>query len=125
MRNLIIGFWILLTGCQITGLDRVDHGELNPIDPPGIYSLWYDDMEDCLDERGNFHAIKWFTSKEVMWDSESANALWMPGSRIILHERVFNAGVGAERIVKHEMIHDIMWEGFTLHGDPAMDCQYE
>lgn len=94
-----------------------------PFEPPTLYQTWWDELETCSRRSGDFQRVEWHLveagpdrtfpcgPRECAGAWESPHAIYIAGGYM-----------GAELLVKHEMIHDLVQSG--SHLDRAFfDCR--
>ncbi len=114
MRNLLLCL-TLLPACGIIG-PSVQAPHLRPLEPiPEVYASWYDHVETCIGQLGNFDAIFWYVADEIFVDGlEKAGILRFPHT-ITMHSDFVQNPVA----VKHEMVHHVSQRGDEIHGTDA------
>lgn len=117
MRRLAtVAALVLLAACDLTGpnWERVD---VQPMDVPENYAGWYAEVEDCLGQRGDFAAVRWFTATELSIDGVSKGGITrFPDEITMLVRRVTHPWS-----VKHEMIHHVTQVGDAVHDTDDME----
>lgn len=119
MRTWVVALLALAACDLVTGPD-VRHVNRRPLSPvPPTYSAWYAEVEACLGRRGDFGAVHWFVADSMIVDGALVDGLWESPDDITLHPTVR----GAERIVKHEMVHHVLQAGLSIHdGHGRVPC---
>jgi hypothetical protein len=115
--------FLLLTTCSEGNPLNVVGAPFAPFEPPTLYQAWWGEIEACSRRSGDFQRIDWLKveagadgtfpcgPRECAGAWERPHAIYIAGSY-----------VGAEQLVKHEMIHDLVQSG--SHLDPAFfDCR--
>lgn len=117
MRRLaIMALALALAACDLTGPD-FERADVTPLDPPPVYATWYAEVEDCLGQRGDLGAIRWFTATKLYLDGEPrGGVLRFPDEVTMRADHVTHVGA-----VKHEMIHHVTQIGDVLHGGSKME----
>lgn len=83
-----------------------------PYNPPGVYTRWYEETEECLEETGDFAAIKWFSADSLFNDLgiRFSGVTVYPDEVIISKFFVFT-----RRTIGHEMGHHITQGKRDIH----------
>lgn len=115
--------FLLLTTCSEGNPLNVVGAPFAPFVPPTLYQGWWGEIEACSRRSGDFQRVDWLLVEAGADGTfpcgrrECAGAWGRPHA-------IYIAGsyVGAELLVKHEMIHDLVQSG--SHLDSAFyDCR--
>lgn len=98
---------VFAAGCG-SATDPLPKGAV-PLDPPAIYSVYWQEIEQCSGETADFAATKWYyvpgdggfpagTSADVV-------GVWQPQSNSITLAQYV---MGNPLVVRHEMLHAIL-----------------
>ena len=84
-----------------------------PFTPPAQFLTWWDEVQDCSHETGDFTLIDWFLANGFAAGAEVVGQ-WSPP-----HSITFRHGFERmENVVKHEMLHDLL-RGDKFHDEWA------
>ncbi len=96
-------FLLAVTACR----SAVEPADRVALDPPNEYRVWWNVTRQCVGRpEADFNRIRWWTATDVLVD-ELASGLWVRDHDIYLRPEK----VDAERVVRHEMIHDLLQSG--------------
>lgn len=101
----------LLTGLVLAAFAACGEGNFEPVNPqplvpPDIYRLWWDEMQTCTGIAAPFGRVAWFQADRLInreTGTQHAGA-WIPPHTIyVLSRHLLHA-----RAVKHEMAHELL-----------------
>lgn len=112
-RTLPVAFATLVAACvdPATGPDRVDL-DLARFSPPPAYEVWFEELETCTGETGDFSRFRFFEVRAPLegslfpCDSRSGTCIgeWKLPYDILLAPQLLDF----EGLVKHEMLHALL-----------------
>lgn len=80
-------------------------------EPPGIYRVWYAEMEACSGLKGDYDRLRIASAKSIRMDGTEYTGYWLPSHTILLR----TDRLDYDRAVKHEFMHDLL----QVKGHPA------
>lgn len=95
-------------GCVLEA-DWFGFSDRRPFDPPDHYDALWSEVQTCAGIPGDIARIQWFTARSINSNGFAVLGQWMDPHDIMLRED----SVNDNRVVKHEMLHDL------LRGDPT------
>ena len=96
-----------LAACSSLGFEAAVDNR-TPFTPPDVFAAWWQATEDCSGLSGDMGRVSWYLATAITGDGKIAAGRWSEPHDIIL----VRGYEGEERIVRHEMLHDL------LAGDP-------
>ncbi len=127
---LMIGAALAAGSCEVGNgpddLSRVLIRETYPV--PTVYAFWWDDIRGCSGRSGSFARLRFYTvvtpviirgTEFPCGDNLMCNGLWEAPHDITIAP----AYVEHERLVKHEMLHDLL--GTPGHPPVFAECGVE
>ena len=111
MRTTTMSLLILIAACEMPWAVELEEPMASV---PEAYREWTADVAECMGHTpafavGRFERIRWYTSPSIVnrESGEEALGLWTEPHKIVIrsdHTR-------DERVVKHELIHDLLGSG--------------
>ena len=90
--------------------------------PPDIYLDWWNETQNCTGLRGNFHRIRWFSVPEFFVTNPltlETGAAWWGEPHSIWVSSYFML---EERLIRHEMVHDLLGSAGTHDSPFFLSC---
>jgi len=115
IRALTVGVCLASVSCDASALGRGADPELvrSMIVPDSAYRGWWDELQICSGTTADFDRVRFFEVVSPLFIERSqfpcgggffCNGIWEPPHDVTLAP----AFLGTERLVKHEMLHDLL-----------------
>ena len=98
--------FILLCLCLVACSDLTAPTDVEPFEPPPIYTVWWHELETCTGHTADMGRITWFKTPGGFdpGDGDYHHGIWTPPHNIYLDANLMDV----EWLVKHEMLHDLV-----------------
>jgi hypothetical protein len=99
---------LMLAGACSSATDSLPHGAL-PLDPPVIFTTWWEEVEGCSGTTADFAAVRWYyvpgEGGFPAGSSADVVGVWRPANNSITLAQYVIAN---PLVVRHEMLHAIL-----------------
>jgi hypothetical protein len=92
-----------LAGCDRNPVDPLPSGAVE-VNPPPVYSTWWNQMQQCSGRSGDFSSVRWFLVPSVGSLQGHPAAYYLGTNSIVLAEDYKEVA----EVVRHEELHAIL-----------------